>query len=439
MLDDPLGFLVKSHQALGPVFTLRVFNRRFVVLAGAEANHFMASNERSFLRSGPIFEDLGKELGGSLFLTSSDGEVHRQLRRIQTPSYSGAHIENRLPEVIESLRRRIGAFQAGQRIDVQRLFQLILTEQIALLTHNDMGIADHLDDLIRLFRYALSVHVMRQWPTAALHWPAYRRSRQRILDYVQRAVDTHRATPKNGRQDLIDDAIDAVDRGDLIKEEHLRLLALGPLFGGIDTTSNTAAFALFNILAQPDVRARVMPEVEAVFAQGDSPPWEAFKNMKALRYTLMETLRMYPVAYLAPRQVANTFTFSGHTIEAGENLFMATAVPHFLPEFFPNPHTFDIDRFSEDRREHARPGAYAPFGTGAHTCLGNRFAQSQILVTLATMLHTLPMAIDPPGYTLAVKSRPVTMPVGLTIRIQGTPKPSPFGVAPWPNFSVAPQ
>ncbi len=438
MIQDPLAFLVKSHAALGPVFSLRVLHRRFVVLAGAEANHFMASNERTYLCSRPTFEALGRELGGSLFLSSSDGDMHKRLRSIQTPSYSGSHVENRLPEVIEGLRRRIGAFQPDQRIDGLRLFQLLLTEQIGLLIHNDAAVADHLDDLVRLFRFAVSVRVTRQLPRISLLWPAYQRSRRRVLAYVQRVVENHRNTPKNGRQDLVDDALDAVARGDLIKDENLGLLTLGPLFAG-NATANTGAIALFSIIHRPEIYQRVMREVEEVFAHGDSPPWEAFKNMKALRYTLMETLRLYPPAYLAARHVANTFTFGGHTIEAGEEMFMATAVSHFSPELFPNPYEFDIDRYSDERREHTRPGAYAPWGTGAHTCLGNRFAQWQLLVTIATLLHTLPLAVDPPNYRLKVQSRPVTMPVGIRFRINGKPKPSPFGVDPWPNFSLEPR
>jgi cytochrome P450 len=437
MLTDPLQFLVKTHLALGPVFALRVLNRRFVVLAGAEANQFMIGNERAHLRNGPVFGGFGEELGGELFLASADGDTHKRLRRIQTPSYSADHIETRVPEVVRGVRRRLGALAPGQILDVQRLFQLLLAEQVGLLLHNQDDVAEVLDDLIRVFRGALSVRVMRQWPPAVLLWPAYRRSKRRILNYAERIVARHRAEPVDGRNDLVDDAIAAVARGDLIVEENLRLLTLGPLFGGIDTASNTAAFALFNVLARPEVRARVMAEVDEVFAAEETPTWEAFKGMKALRWLIMETLRMYPVAYLAPRYVEKEFSFAGHHIAAGQQLFMATAVPHFLPALFPEPYTFDIDRYAEPRREHARAGAYAPFGTGVHTCLGARFAQSQLMVTLATLLRTLKLELDPPGYTLKVRSTPVTMPVGLRVRLTEAPRPSSEAPAPWPPFAVS--
>jgi cytochrome P450 len=436
MWRDPIRHLVDSYLQKGPVFRLNVLNRSFVVMAGTEANDFMVRRERDYLQTGPIFGGFGTELGGELFLSSSDGDRHKQLRRIQTRSYSPLHLETRVPEVITGMRRRLGALEVGQRLDVQRLFQLVLAEQVGLLMHNHAELAHILDDLIVVFRTALLVTVMRQWPPAALHWPAYRRSRQRILDHAAKVAQWHRDHPSEARNDLVDDILGAVTRGDLVREENVRLLTLGPLFGGIDTASNTSAFALYNILARPNVRQRVMAEVDALFAEGPVPAWERFDDMPALHGVIMETLRLYPVAYLASRYVAKDFEFAGHRVKAGEQLFVATAVPHFLGEFFPRPYEFDIDRYGPDRREHARAGAFAPFGAGAHSCLGARFARSQLKLTLATLLNIAEFEIDPPDYELRVKSNPVTMPDGFAVRVTGVRRHADFPPEPWPAFSV---
>jgi cytochrome P450 len=168
MLRDPIHFLVDAYRKEGPVFRLNVLNRKFVVIAGAEANQFMIRNEREYLQNGPIFDGFGTELGGALFLASADGDTHKQLRKIQTGSYSNTHVESRVPEVVRAVRKRAGALKVGQRLDVQRLFQLLLAEQVGLLLHNQGDLAHILDDLIRVFRLALSVKVMRQWPPSVL-------------------------------------------------------------------------------------------------------------------------------------------------------------------------------------------------------------------------------------------------------------------------------
>lgn len=435
MLRTPMHFMVDTYKTCGEVFQVRVLNKRFTVIAGVEANRFMIHRERDFLQNGPIFGGYGIELGGELFLGSADGDIHKQLRRLQTPSYSISHLRPHAPKMVTQLRRRLGGLHVGQRLDVQRLFQILLAEQVGELLLNNGKVAHILDDIIRVFRTALSVKVMRRWPSLMLKTPAYRRSKARLFQHVSKLVEEHKSNPSPERNDLVDDILAAVERGELIREENIPLLVLGPLFAGIDTASNTCSFILYNILSRPEVYERVMDEVHGIFAN-PTPDWEAFKGMTALRGTVMETLRMYPVAYMATRQVVNPFEFGGYHIEADQNLLIATAVPHFLPELYPSPHQFDIDRYRPDRREHAHPGAFAPFGVGVHTCLGARFAQAQIMVTIATIMHLLQLEIDPPDYELCIKSNPVAMPHGLAVRVRSLELTPSEEVEPWPGFSI---
>ena len=96
---------------------------------------------------------------------------------------------------------------------------------------------------------------------------------------------------------------------------------------------------------------------------------------------------MYPIAPALRRTVSNSFEFAGYRIPAGTHVIIATTVPHHLPEYFPNPERFDIDRYTAERREHKQPGVYAPFDLGPHRCLGNGFPR-QSLFTLCA-IHTL--------------------------------------------------
>ena len=112
----------------------------------------------------------------------------------------------------------------------------------------------------------------------------------------------------------------------------------------------------------------------------------------------METLRMYPITQALPRTVTNTFEFAGYHIPAGTQVLIAVGVPHQLPDFFPDPERFDIDRYSPDRREHLQRGACSSFGLGHHTCLGRLFAEVQMVITLGTLLHRTEFALEPPGY-----------------------------------------
>lgn len=47
MQHDPLSFLVDCYQRYGPIFRLKALKREFTVMAGIEANQFLARRRRT--------------------------------------------------------------------------------------------------------------------------------------------------------------------------------------------------------------------------------------------------------------------------------------------------------------------------------------------------------------------------------------------------------
>jgi cytochrome P450 len=138
--------------------------------------------------------------------------------------------------------------------------------------------------------------------------------------------------------------------------------------------------------------------------------WDLLKNMTTLHGAAMETLRRYPVAGGHMAKVAKPLTLAGYRLEPGDDIYVAMTVPHFLPELYPDPEKFDIDRFSAPRNEHRQRGAYAPFGLGDHTCLGAGIAEIQLMVTIATIFSDYTLELDPPDYTLTIEQAPTPAP-----------------------------
>ena len=196
------------------------------------------------------------------------------------------------------------------------------------------------------------------------------------------------------------------------------MAAFGPFIAALDTVAGTCAFMLYALLRNPDVLAEVRAEADALFADGN-PAGADLRKMDAMHRAAMETMRLYPVAPLVVRTAANSFDFAGHRIPAAEQVMIATAVPHYLPDCFPEPGRFDIGRYGPDRAEHKRPYVYAPFGLGAHRCLGNGFAEVQIAATMATLLHEVDLAPDRTAYSLKTTQTPLPAP-GKSFRVRVT-------------------
>ena len=229
-----------------------------------------------------------------------------------------------------------------------------------------------------------------------------------IRDRVRAVHDPER--PSDSEPDLVDDllALHQVDP-QFLPETDLMPAVLGPFIAGLDTVGSTCAFMLYALLKHPDLLERMTAEADAIFAHG-TPSAESVRRLDVTHRVALETLRMYPIAPAITRTVSNTFEFAGYTVPAGQKVIVATTVPHHLPQCFPDPVRFDIERYTPERREHRQPGVFVPFGVGAHVCLGAGFAEVAIAVTMATIVREVELALDPPDYTLKINPVPTPSP-----------------------------
>lgn len=67
---------------------------------------------------------------------------------------------------------------------------------------------------------------------------------------------------------------------------------------------------------------------------------------------------------------------------------------HYDPDLYPEPETFNPDRFSEENRQSIVPFSYLPFGDGPRICLGVRFALLQSRLGLAMLLKDFRFAVN---------------------------------------------
>ncbi len=93
-------------------------------------------------------------------------------------------------------------------------------------------------------------------------------------------------------------------------------------------------------------------------------------------------------------RLRDAVTFARVSVGAG------LSVCHFLPECFPDASAFDPARYAEPRNEHLRSGAFAPFGLGAHPCLGAGLVEVLVMATVAALLHTVSLELDRPDYVM---------------------------------------
>lgn len=405
---DLSRFLAEQYQKLGPVFRLRLWHREMIVLAGPEANRFVHKQGKLVLRSHEAWQGFARELGLSKVLSGMDGNEHARFRRFNAMLYSRGRFEENIERAVAATREEIEQW-AGRRLGAVRAMQrLVLSQLGTILTRRSPGPAA--DAFIFFFDALLATRLSGRRPML-LYSRRFKTAAKTVDDFLEQLIADHGPDgPLAGASDLVHDVLD-LHREDpqLLPETDLKYVMIASYFYGLEATSVTCAYMLYALFRHPELMERVIGEADALFASGP-PTANKLREMEVTHRVALETLRRYPVVSGLPRHVANTFEFAGYRIPAGATCLAATSVSHFLPELFADPVRFDIDRYLPPRSEHRQENAFVPFGVGSHRCLAAGFAEAQILLNFATIVHEAELAMDPPGYTLRTSSVPNTRP-----------------------------
>jgi cytochrome P450 len=407
MQQDLVAFLVEQYKQLGPIFRVQALNQKFVVMAGPEANTFVTQQGTDKFRSHELWYKFGCEFGAPHHLSAIDGESHTLLRKLIRPTLSTNRVLSDIPLLVEIAQDVLNDLQVDEEIPALYLFRLIVMEQLGRMLAN-YKLGDNLQHLITAIHGAYSAYVTKQMPAFMLKLPAYQRAKRHSLKMGQEIVAAHRAGTRD-QKDLVDALLDASQKPDfqgiLSSEEQLAFAALGSFLVGLDSVANECSFMLYELLNHPEILAQCVAEADQLFSDG-LPTQEQICAHGVLHHAMMETLRLHSVAPVINRTATKDFIFAGHHIKEGQNVIVATTVSHFLPELFPDPYTFDIERYSEERREHKQRGAYVPFGVGTHVCLGAGTGEAQIVFVMATLLHLVRLQQVHPQVKLRVKINP---------------------------------
>jgi cytochrome P450 len=423
LLRDPAAFFVRGYREHGPVFRANALGRSITVLAGPPVARFMGTREgQAALRSKEIWAGMVDEYGAGRTLVGMDGPEHKRLREVMRFGYSREALQGRLDELVAITDRSIARdWRPGTRVPVVDALQFMVTDQLGTLL-TGAATLDYVADVRTTILNILNVYVTRQRPRAVLRLPRYRRARARFLELADQVIEQARArSGEDGPRMLIGDLMAAHARDpELLPDADLAAAVTGPYVAGLDTAANTVGSLVYAVLKHPDVLARIQAETAELFGAGTPLPDDAVDRLPTVHAALMEAMRLYPIAVAQPRIANKDFEFEGHLIREGELLYCATVVSHFLEEYFPDPLRFDIDRYSRPRLEHARAGAYNPYGRGPHTCLGKGLADVQMTLTAARLFDRLDLALPSPDYVLRRKATPTPGPaMDFAVRVTG--------------------
>lgn len=417
LLRDPLAFFLKMYREIGPVFQVAGPGRHYTVLAGPEANRKFVDWEAHYFSSEPVYRPYGKDLGTPAFLVALDGDAHRSFRRELRPGFSREAIAPHLPRMIGGADAILDRQTPGASVNVTNLMQALVVEQIGLAM-GGCPTGHHVAE-VKKFGPTFVGAGVGGFP-GFLRWrPRYRFARGRVLSFLRESISKHRGREMKGcPADLIDLLLTAkTPEGRPLNETEILATAQAPYSSSVVYVASACGFLLYELLRHPDLLERVRGELDALFATG-TPDLETLRRSPWLRGAMLETQRMHTIAISAPRYVHHSFEYAGYRIDRGAITLTATAVTHYLPEYFPDPYTFDAARFVAPRNEHRQTGMLVPYGLGSHACVSAGVVDTLVMLTVGRLLHRFDIRLDPHDYKLKLSVTPFPAPSPkLTVRI----------------------
>ena len=285
-----------------------------------------------------------------------DGEEHRKYRNLVAKAFRASQLEQwddgLVRPIIASL---VDAIAPLGRADLVRDVTLRYPVQVVC---GIVGVP--LEDADRFAQWAVEIN------TGPINREAGFAARDAMTEYLRPLVEARRAKPTG---DFLSDLVHAEVDGHTLTDERLYGFLRLLLPAGAETTYRVMGNALFALLSNPDVLARV-------YADHDLIP-----------KVIEETLRWESSVTMVSRVATRDTEVAGCPIHEGMSVGVVTGAANRDPAHFDRPDVWDIDR---------PPALHVAFGTGPHQCLGMHLARLELRAGLEEILTRLPnLRFDP--------------------------------------------
>jgi cytochrome P450 len=378
---EPLDFARGRYAKYGPVSWAGGVGFRVVSLLGPQALETAWINKDKALSStrgwqpviGPFFHR------GIMLL---DFEEHRDHRRIMQQAFTRSALDGYLALTSSGIAEALDTWRPGQRFPVYPSVKHLLLQQAAeVFVGTELG--PEADRLLRDFHD--TVHggqaVIRADVPGGT-WARGLRARRRLEKYFHDQIHDRR---RGGGADLFSMLCRSEsDDGERFSDQDIVNHMIFLLMAAHDTTAIALSMLVYELGRNEAWQSRLRHE--AAQRPTDAPKSSQLEAYPLLDAAFKEILRMYAPAGTLFRQAIADTEICGHYIPRHSQIAINVYASMRLPDWWADPDTFDPDRFTTAaQHESISRYAFAPFGGGAHKCIGQQFAD----MTVKTAMHQL--------------------------------------------------
>jgi cytochrome P450 len=327
-------------------------------------------------------------------LLFSEGALWRRQRQAMAPYLTPRKVEQYSDDMSAVVRDRVGSWHDGQHIDVSLEMAEITVRILSRSLFGDSvpeAGARTMQSIMNtgLEDIALLLNTWRLWVPKWWPLPARRRLvalRSEADKIIEQALSS-RIEGGVDEDDLLGRLLSLQDEhGEPVERRVVADEILILLLAGHETTATTLVMIWTLLTQHPEIRDRVMHEIDHALG-GKELTSEDIHHLPLTSAVIKETLRLYPPVWAMDRLATENRVVRGKRISAGSSIMLFPLLMHSNPDVFREPNDFFPDRWLNDGGKDIPPHAFIPFGRGRRACIGQHFAQRELLITVVTVLQ----------------------------------------------------
>ena len=375
---------------VGPVARFQIMHLPIYTISDADlAKEVLVDQAASFKKSAGM-QFLAPLLGEGLL--SSEGEVHKQHRKLLAPAFAPKRLAAYGTVMVEETKRQLAGWHTGKQVDIaHEMMEMTLAIAGRTMFNADVRsdarvVGEGLELAMRSMLASITspVQLGYKWPLP--RHLSMRRAVKMLDAIVYRMIADGRAANID-KGDVLSMLLLARDEdGTGLSDAQVRDEVMTLLLAGHETTANTFTWTWYELGRNPAALAKLEEEITRVLG-GRAVTTDDLPNLPWTAAVIDEAMRLHPPAYQTGREAKTDVTIGGHRFPARSIIIINIRGIHRRADYFPQPLAFRPERMLPEQKK-ARPRHhYLPFGAGPRVCIGSHFALMEAQLCLATMVQ----------------------------------------------------
>lgn len=393
---DPIALMARVRQECGDVGYFQLAGKKVILLTGAEAGEFFFRAADEDLDQGEAYPFMTPIFGKGVVF---DASPERRREMLHNSALRGDHMKSHAATIEREVRRMIAGWGDEGEIDLLEFFP-----ELTIYTSTACLIGPKFREQVDS-RFADFYHQLERGTDPLCYVDPYLpiesfqvrdKAREGLVALVGDIMRGRIANPPKDKtdRDMLDVLVSIKDEeGNLrFSADEITGMFISLMFAGHHTSAGTSAWTLIELMRNPGVYADVTKELDELYADGQEVSFHALRQIPMLENVIKETLRLHPPLIILMRVAQGEFEVESRgerrAIHKGDFVAASPAISNRIAEDFPNPESFDPDRYNKPREEDVlHRWTWIPFGAGRHRCVGAAFGTMQIKAIFSVLLR----------------------------------------------------